>query len=673
MLSRDSVESSGNIAIGYHALRGATFTPYGPGSVQAVFAIGVNSGRDSFGSKNLFIGSETGRDNSGVDNVLIGHQAGHAIEAGLGEFLTGSSMVTMVGSESYSDKSDVTNAVALGYRSRLAQDNTFIVANGLDVGIGTSTPEAMLHVTGNVLSDQSISAETIFSGDTDVSDLFLSSNAILPSAEYLIVSYVDTIDGSDANGSVGTSKAFQTIISATSQSNEYITNSGIEGAKALVVVRRGTYYENSINREHVDMYFDRGSVVISSVAGRPVFCDFLNDSGGNKHPLNITVTGKGSFYHTNFRPFNDSQAIATNNANTKEFNFEAYEIDGFQNFGNNQQTFNYSDLRIRFFIDFHNNKNINMVNCTFLMGLSTGHYLGDNVSVSCDKCEMILPSDGYDSLLDIQDYSGGTVDTITMDGLFAPVNTSAMTRIDIRDYVPAAIITEPQIAAIHHVTDNTVGGSFYNFRLSITNSVARIRKERCMGVNVTQNIDVDNSVSERGYVIIKDLHIEDETVGRDTTGIVTGKKSTVTDNLQLGLNYYFTNTSVETDVVQAVGPEGTDTGISYIDLTKAYRPLTVGGEGTELTKLYGGTSYTASTPGVVSISAGTAFALSLPSTPSVGDKFTIKDSSGSASTYNITINVDGGSYLIDGSSSETLTENYESSTYIFDGDIYINI
>ena len=63
--------------------------------------------------------------------------------------------------------------------------------------------------------------------------------------------------------------------------------------------------------------------------------------------------------------------------------------------------------------------------------------------------------------------------------------------------------------------------------------------------------------------------------------------------------------------------------------------------------------------------------LTLPSASSDGKKYIIKDESGNANTNNITIDTEG-SELIDGASSYTLDNNYESITVIKrNGNFYI--
>lgn len=65
----------------------------------------------------------------------------------------------------------------------------------------------------------------------------------------------------------------------------------------------------------------------------------------------------------------------------------------------------------------------------------------------------------------------------------------------------------------------------------------------------------------------------------------------------------------------------------------------------------------------------TPIALTLPSTPTAGDTFIIKDANGSAATHNITIN--GNGHNIDGSTTFVLSTNYENITVIYNSSTWM--
>lgn len=71
----------------------------------------------------------------------------------------------------------------------------------------------------------------------------------------------------------------------------------------------------------------------------------------------------------------------------------------------------------------------------------------------------------------------------------------------------------------------------------------------------------------------------------------------------------------------------------------------------------------------VDCSAG-AITIQLPNAPSTGRVFVIKDRTGSAATFNITVTTVGGAVLIDGATSRLMILNYSALNLLFDGTTY---
>lgn len=69
------------------------------------------------------------------------------------------------------------------------------------------------------------------------------------------------------------------------------------------------------------------------------------------------------------------------------------------------------------------------------------------------------------------------------------------------------------------------------------------------------------------------------------------------------------------------------------------------------------------------VSAG-ALTVQLPNAPSTGRVYYIKDSTGSAATFNITVTTVGGAVTIDGGTSYVMNTDYQSVSVIFDGTEY---
>jgi len=63
-----------------------------------------------------------------------------------------------------------------------------------------------------------------------------------------------------------------------------------------------------------------------------------------------------------------------------------------------------------------------------------------------------------------------------------------------------------------------------------------------------------------------------------------------------------------------------------------------------------------------------AITINLPPAPTIGDVYQVKDSSGNANTNNITVQDLLGNYTIDGASSYTISTNYGTVLFVFNGD-----
>ena len=107
-------------AIGYKALEDNTS---GRNNVaNGFFALGNNT----TGQGNIGIGDFANQKNTvGFDNIAIGRDADMVYDS-------------------------LTNAVAIGYNTKAAQNNSIILGENSNVGIGTSSPDAKLHVVGDI-------------------------------------------------------------------------------------------------------------------------------------------------------------------------------------------------------------------------------------------------------------------------------------------------------------------------------------------------------------------------------------------------------------------------------------------------------------------------------------------------------------------------------------------
>lgn len=184
------------------------------------FFAGINAGiNNTTGNGNAFFGTQSGQNNNtGINNAFFGFNAGSAnngggantfigVNAGIANvgssnntFLganAGNSNLTGNGNTYLGANSDgsllITNSVAIGQKAYAGQSNALILGsiNGVntatadtDVGIGTSTPEARLHVVGdsafmgNLGVGTTTPAAKLTVKDTSTVPLRVESNAI---------------------------------------------------------------------------------------------------------------------------------------------------------------------------------------------------------------------------------------------------------------------------------------------------------------------------------------------------------------------------------------------------------------------------------------------------------------------------------------------------------------
>lgn len=135
---RDNTSGSFNLAAGNGALSKNTVGQFNAASgVQAMLN---NLG----GSQNNALGFAALRDNiSGNSNVAIGHEAMLLNTVG--------SENTAIGYRAGVSTPNLNNATAVGANALVSQSNSLVLGNNADVGIGTSTPAAKLHLVGDLL------------------------------------------------------------------------------------------------------------------------------------------------------------------------------------------------------------------------------------------------------------------------------------------------------------------------------------------------------------------------------------------------------------------------------------------------------------------------------------------------------------------------------------------
>ncbi|MDT5123103.1 MAG: hypothetical protein QOC96_2585, partial [Acidobacteriota bacterium] len=93
------------------------------------------------GSGNAFVGRSAGESNTtGTDNSFIGYNAGLGNTTGFGN--------TLIGESANVGANNLSNATAIGASAIVSQSNSLVLGNGANVGIGTSTPNTRLTLSG---------------------------------------------------------------------------------------------------------------------------------------------------------------------------------------------------------------------------------------------------------------------------------------------------------------------------------------------------------------------------------------------------------------------------------------------------------------------------------------------------------------------------------------------
>jgi hypothetical protein len=148
-----------NVVIGSKAM-GTTNAPLKNGNYNT--AVGFEALFFNDTSSNTAIGFRSLRSvNNGAGNTALGLNSGNNLTTGINN--------TFLGAQTQAAFTSVTNATAIGYQSAVTQNNSLILGsisgtNGatatVNVGIGTNTPDARLHVVRNGISGGTYHSES---------------------------------------------------------------------------------------------------------------------------------------------------------------------------------------------------------------------------------------------------------------------------------------------------------------------------------------------------------------------------------------------------------------------------------------------------------------------------------------------------------------------------------
>jgi hypothetical protein len=142
VLNNIAASCSFNVGIGNSSLTNAGTASTVPTVATNNVGLGVNSGLELVtGSYNTFIGAD-------------------AFNSTFGATVTANSCIVL-GAQCYSSPATLSNSAAIGNNIVLQQDNTLVLGNNMDIGIGTETPSKKLHVVGDGVFTGNVGAGTI--------------------------------------------------------------------------------------------------------------------------------------------------------------------------------------------------------------------------------------------------------------------------------------------------------------------------------------------------------------------------------------------------------------------------------------------------------------------------------------------------------------------------------
>jgi len=192
------------------------------GSDNAFF--GYRAGQNNTASGNSFFGSGAGDSvTSGANNAFFGRSAGAAVNTGSGNSFfgfnaglvttaTGNSFFgsgagdtnttgvnnTIIGENADVGVGTLSNATAIGSNAQVTQSNSLVLGNGVNVGIGTSSPDVKLHVA--VGSDAEPSGGGYFAaGLTTSTNVVIDNNEIMARNAGATATLALNADGGNVN------------------------------------------------------------------------------------------------------------------------------------------------------------------------------------------------------------------------------------------------------------------------------------------------------------------------------------------------------------------------------------------------------------------------------------------------------------------------------------------
>src|SRR6266545_4364026 len=213
--------------------------------------------RNASGNSNAFVGSSAGFNNTnGGNNSFFGFNAGQSNTTEQNNTFIGANSNGAVG---------IANATALGANAVVTQSNSLVLGNNASVGIGTSAPQAKLHVVASTAGR--------FDGNVTVNgNITVTGAASLTAADAIHATSADTanslantasVNGTQINGALTNATIAGSAVTgniAAGQISGELTNATIPG----YVAKAGDTMNGAFITLDGDGYYTGGDIMIAS-------------------------------------------------------------------------------------------------------------------------------------------------------------------------------------------------------------------------------------------------------------------------------------------------------------------------------------------------------------------------------------------------------------------------
>jgi carbonic anhydrase/acetyltransferase-like protein (isoleucine patch superfamily) len=198
-------------------------------SGQGNLFLGQQAGANSTGSFNLFMGNgaggatTTGGGNTAIGDGVALHNTTGARNTAIGQYAglnnqtgTDNVFIGFGAKAGTANPTDLVNAAAIGANAIVSQNNSMVLGNGVNVGIGTSVPSARLHLATGVANSSGLRLENLTSG---------SPASVLTQTKFLTVD----ASGNVVLGSLNSSARISASTELWQAHGEYVQNTTSEG------------------------------------------------------------------------------------------------------------------------------------------------------------------------------------------------------------------------------------------------------------------------------------------------------------------------------------------------------------------------------------------------------------------------------------------------------------